>query len=57
MTALCVGVESFKFDEDEGGPDDDLRIEFEAANRLNYEENAPSKPVIEGLLLAHEARR
>ncbi len=41
----------------ERGPDDDLRLQFEATQRLTDEEKTTVKRVLEGLLLAHEAKR
>ncbi len=55
--ALNVSADLLLFDEDERGPTDDLRLQFEATNRLTDDEKTTVKRVLEGLLLAHEARR
>jgi transcriptional regulator with XRE-family HTH domain len=55
--ALSVSADSLLFDEHERGPDDDLRLQFEATTRLTDDEKATVKRVLEGLLLAHEAKR
>ncbi len=45
------------FDTDERGPDEDLRLQFEALQRLTPEEKKIAKTVLEGLLLTHDAKR
>ena len=55
--ALNVSADLLLFDETERGPTDDLKLQFEATNRLTDDEKTTVKRVLEGLLLAHEARR
>jgi transcriptional regulator with XRE-family HTH domain len=55
--ALNVSSDMLLFDEDERGPSDDLRLQFEAASRLDPDERNALKSLIEGLLLKHEAKR
>jgi transcriptional regulator with XRE-family HTH domain len=55
--ALPVSADLLLFDENERGPSDDLRLQFEATQRLSDDEKQTVKRVLEGLLLAHEARR
>jgi transcriptional regulator with XRE-family HTH domain len=55
--ALSISADLLLFDEDERGPSDELRLQFEATQRLTDEEKTTVKRVLEGLLLAHEARR
>lgn len=55
--ALSVSTDALVFDEDERGPSDDLRLQFEAASKLDDESKAVVKALIEGVLLRHEARR
>lgn len=57
--ALALGVTSDRlvFGKDERGPDEDLRLQFEAVSRFNAEEKKAVKSVLEGLILKHEARR
>lgn len=45
------------FEEAERGPDEDLRLQFEAMSQLSPEEKDVARSVIEGLLLKHAARR
>lgn len=55
--ALSVSTDMLLFDEHERGPSDDLRLQFEAINRLSDDEKQTVKRVLEGLLLRHEAGR
>lgn len=55
--ALSVSADALVFGEDERGPSDELRLQFEAASRLSPEEVAMVKNLLEGILLRHEARR
>ncbi len=55
--ALSVSADTLVFDADERGPDDELRLQFEATTRLSDEEKRVVKAVIESILLRHEAER
>lgn len=55
--ALSVSTDALVFDEAERGPDDDLRLQFEATSRLDDEGKALVKALLEAVLLRHEARR
>jgi len=57
--ALALGVTSDRllFGTDERGPDDDLRLQFEAVSRFSTEEKKVVKSLLEGMILKHEARR
>ena len=55
--ALSVSADLLLFDDNERGPTDDLKLQFEAINRLTPDEKTTVKRVLEGLLLAHEAHR
>lgn len=54
--ALSVSADTLVFDTDERGPDDDLRLQFEATARLSDEEKQTVRRVLEGLLLAHDVK-
>ena len=45
------------FDKDERGPDEDLRLHFEAVTRFTPEEKQIAKAVIESLILRHDSAR
>jgi transcriptional regulator with XRE-family HTH domain len=57
--AKCFGVTTdwLLFDDGERGPDEDLRLQFEAMGQLSPEEKGVARAVLEGLLLKHAARR
>lgn len=55
--ALTVTIDDLAFGDDERGPSEDLRLHLEAASRLDPDEQAVVRSVIEGLMLKHEARR
>ena|SRR5579883_3053379 len=55
--ALSTSADSLLFDDDERGPDDDLRLAFEATRALDVDEKETLKALLEGFLLRHDARR
>ena len=55
--ALTVSADMLLFATDERGPDEDLKLQFEAVSRLDPEEKRVIRSVIESILLRHEARR
>lgn len=55
--ALRVSSDELLFDEEERGPDEELRLQFEAMSRLAPEEKRVVIEVLDGLLLKHDARR
>ncbi len=56
-TALSVSADLLLFGKDERGPDDDLRLQFEAVSRFGAEEKQVVRSLLEGMILKHEARR
>lgn len=55
--ALGVTTDELIFDKDERGPDEDLRLQFEAITRFTPEEKKVAKAVLESLILKHDANR
>lgn len=55
--ALAVSADELLFEKDERGPDEELRLQFEAVSRLDPEEKHVVKEVVEGLIIKHDARR
>jgi len=55
--ALSVSADMLLFEKDERGPDEDLKLQFEAVLRLDPEEKRVIRSVIESMILRHEARR
>jgi transcriptional regulator with XRE-family HTH domain len=55
--ALSVSADLLLFGKDERGPDDDLRLQFEAVSRFDADEKQVVRSLLEGMILKHEARR
>lgn len=55
--ALGVTTDELIFDKDERGPDEDLRLQFEALTRFTPEEKKIAKAVLESLIFKHDANR
>lgn len=55
--ALTVSADGLLFDEDERGPDDALRLQFEALKQFDDDERQTAQDVLEGLILKHQARQ
>lgn len=56
-TALQVSADMLLFGKDERGPDEDLRLQFEAVSGFDEEEKRVVRSLLEGMILKHEARR
>jgi len=55
--AFSVSTDWLLFEDAERGPDEDLRLQFEAMNQLSPDEKAVARAVLEGLLLKHVAHK
>jgi transcriptional regulator with XRE-family HTH domain len=55
--ALVISADRLLFDEDERGPDDTLRLQFEALQQFDDDERATAQAVLEGLILKHQAKQ
>jgi len=55
--ALSVSADTLLFDKEERGPDDDLRLQFEALSQFSQEEKAVARVLLESLILKHDAGR
>jgi transcriptional regulator with XRE-family HTH domain len=55
--ALTASTDWLLFEEDERGPDDELRLQFEALRQFDEEERKTALEVLEGLILKHQAKR
>lgn len=54
--ALSVPADALLFDDGERGPDDDLRLHFEALSRLDPDEIQAVKTIIEFVVVKHDVR-
>ncbi len=55
--ALNVNADTMIFNHNDRGPDEDLKLHFEAVSKLDEEEKAVIKELIEGMLIKHDAKR
>ncbi len=57
--AVALGVSSNEllFEESERGPDEELRLQFEAIREFDPEEKKLVKALLDSLILKHQARR
>jgi len=55
--SLHVSLDNLVFEEGERGPDEDLRLRFEALSQLDKHERLVVKELLDGMLLKHQARR
>jgi len=55
--ALHVSADALLFDEDERGPADELKLQFEAISQLAPEEMQVVKELIEGIIIKYQSRR
>lgn len=55
--ALALNVSADELLFEQRGPDEDLRLQFEAVSRLDPEEKLVIKELIEGMLIKHESKR
>jgi len=54
---LGVTTDELIFDDDERGPSDDLKLQFEAVSQFGPEEKEAAKILIESLILRHQSKR
>lgn len=55
--ALSVTIDSLVFGPEERGPDEELRLQFEAVSHLPAEEKRIIKALLEGMIVKHQTRR
>lgn len=55
--SLHVSLDDLVFGEDERGPDDDLKLQFEAISELADEDKFIVLEVLEGLIIKYQAKR
>lgn len=55
--ALSVSADALVFEQDERGPDDALRLQFEALQQFDDDDRETVQAVLEGLILKHQAKQ
>ena len=56
-TTMSITIDSLVFGPEERGPDEALRLQFEAVTRFTPEEKKVAKAVLESLILKHDSNR
>ncbi len=54
---LHISLDEMVFEEGERGPDEDLRLQFEAISRMPLEEKKIIKALLEGMILKHQTKQ
>ena len=55
--ALSASTDWLLFEEDERGPTDELKLQFEAVQQFDEEDRKTALNVLEGLILKHQAKQ
>ncbi len=55
--ALTASADWLLFEDNERGPSDELKLQFEAVKQFNDDERKTALEVLDGLILKHQARR
>lgn len=55
--ALTASTDWLLFEENERGPNDELKLQFEAVRQFDEEDRKTALEVLEGLILKHQAKR
>lgn len=55
--AMSVTIDSLVFDEDERGPDEQLKLQFEAISHLSSNEKQVVKELLDGMIIKYQTRR
>ena len=55
--ALHVSLDTLVFNDDDRGPSDDFKMQFEAINQFNDREKLITKELLDSLILKHTANR
>lgn len=55
--ALNISADTLLFDEDERGPSEDLKMQFEALSQFSPNEKMVAKELLDSLILKHTANR
>ena len=52
-----ISLDELVFEEGERGPDEDLRLQFEAVSRMPSEEKKIIKALLEGMIIKHQTKQ
>jgi len=54
---LHVSIDEMVFEEGERGPDEDLRLQFEAISRMSDEDKKVIKALLDGMIIKHQTQQ
>ena len=54
---LHVSIDEMVFEEGERGPDEDLRLQFEAISRMSDEDKKIIKALLDGMIIKHQTQQ
>ncbi len=54
---LHISLDALVFDEGERGPDEDLRLQFEAVSHMPQEEKKIIKALLDGMIIKHQTKQ
>ncbi len=54
---LSVSIDTLVFENNERGPDEDLRLQFEAVSRMPAEEKKIVKALLEGMIVKYQTKQ
>lgn len=57
VKALHVTLDDLVFDDDDRGPDDDLKLQFEAVKQLPPEDKQVIKAMLDGMIVKHRTKQ
>jgi len=55
--AMSVTIDSLVFEEQERGPDEQLKLQFEAISHLSSDEKQVVKELLDGMIIKYQTRR
>lgn len=55
--AMSITIDSLVFDEQERGPDEQLKLQFEAISHLTPDEKQVVKELLDGMIIKYQSRR
>ncbi len=55
--AMSVTIDSLAFADNERGPDDELKLQFEAVSRMSPEDRQAIKALLDGMIIKHQTQQ
>ena len=55
--ALNISADMLLFDEDERGPGDELKLQFEAVSHMSFEDIQVIKALLDGMIIKHQTKQ